>query len=56
MTQIERFRYYGACQSPRPLGASFGGHDYGDNDNGDDPDENAADLTDDELEDERPSS
>jgi hypothetical protein len=52
MTQIERTLYFRACQPSQFLGASFGDHQYND----DEDDEDAADLTDDELEDERQPS
>jgi hypothetical protein len=54
MTQIEIFKYFGACRPPQALGSAFGAHQYADND--EDPDEHAADLTDDPLEDERAPS
>ena len=54
MTSMERLRYFAACQPPQAMGAAFGGHQYAD-DGVDDPDENAADLTDDEPDDRKPS-
>lgn len=46
MNQLERLRYFAACDPPQPLGESFGDHVY-------DEDETAADLDyeDDEPED-----
>jgi hypothetical protein len=49
MTDLERLNYYKHCNPSQTPGEAFGDHEY-------DDDENAADLTDDDLEEVRPPS